>query len=101
MIKAKIRKTGETVIIVGGDDNNRSIYITPLDQTPRIIDNSDLILLDEEQRRYELAKAAMQGILSNLGVSIQNNVLGKNMTDLVIDCSIECADKMIEKLKFN
>jgi len=47
--------------------------------------------IDWEQRRYEIAKAAMQGMLAN-------NALSKTFYELAVN-SIRCADVLIEQLK--
>ena len=45
----------------------------------------------EKRMRYELAKAAMQGILSNLCGSINR--------EEIVKVAIKCADEMIKQLK--
>ena len=50
--------------------------------------------IDWEQRRYELAKAAMQGFCSNPHEQVMSN--GSNMT---AQRSLSFADALIKKLK--
>ena len=45
----------------------------------------------ENRMRYELAKAAMQGILSNL--------CGNIIREEIVKVAIKCADEMIRQLK--
>ena len=50
--------------------------------------------IDWEQRRYELAKAAMQGVLSNPAFC---GTYSKREAPIII--ALDCADNMIKKLK--
>lgn len=52
------------------------------------------LVIDWEQRRYELAKAAMQGFCSNSHEQVMNASL--NMT---VEWSLGFADALIKKLK--
>ena len=54
----------------------------------------DFSAIDWEQRRYELAKAAMQGFCSNSHEQVMNASL--NMT---VEWSLGFADALIKKLK--
>ena len=47
--------------------------------------------IDWERRRYELSKAAMQGILSNL--------CGNIIREEIVKVAIKCADEVIKQLK--
>ncbi len=51
-----------------------------------------------EQRRYELAKAAMQGLLSNVVQGYMRDKPTLDIVDGIIENSIDIADKMLEKL---
>lgn len=57
--------------------------------------------IDWEQRRYELAKAAMQGILCNSAYEIYDNGFYKTNIELIASSSIQYADEMVEQLKKN
>lgn len=57
----------------------------PLDENPDI---------DWEQRRYEIAKAAMQGMLANSEL-----VYGNDYTINIINAAINYADSLIKQLK--
>ena len=50
--------------------------------------------IDWEQRRYELAKAAMMGNIGNSDENICNMVI-----PTIVKFSIKCADEMIKQLK--
>lgn len=93
-MKAKIKATGEIVEVEDLYDdgtalvNGRYFKVSELD----FFDNFETI--DWEQRRYELAKAAMQGFCSNSQkqlVNIDSNIMAK--------LSICFADALIKKLK--
>jgi hypothetical protein len=61
----------------------------------RIVDITDHTpYIDWEQRRYELAKAAMQGVLSNPAFC---GTYSKREAPIII--ALDCADNMIKKLK--
>lgn len=58
--------------------------------------------IDWEQRRYELAKSAMNGILSNeneVGFSCYEVIYGKNETKAIAQHAVACADALIEELR--
>ena len=59
------------------------------------LDNVELIndsdMPSENRMRYELSKAAMQGILSNL--------CGNIIREEIVKVAIKCADEMIKQLK--
>ena len=50
--------------------------------------------IDWEQRRYELAKAAMTGIMGNCDEQLCQMEIPK-----IVKITIECADEMIKQLK--
>lgn len=56
-------------------------------------------LIDWEQRRYELAQSAMQGMLSNTSYDVYDNSFSDNNTTLIVSSSIKYADEMIKQLK--
>lgn len=60
-------------------------FVDIIDYTPSI---------DWEQRRYELAKTAMQGVLSNPAFC---GTYSKREAPIII--ALDCADNMIKKLK--
>lgn len=101
-MKAKLKATGEVIILnekVSLKDYARGIYrdtsgnkyhYKELDFME--VENKDPI--DWEQRRYEIAKAAMQGVLSNPAFC---NMSTKK--DIAIKIAVYSADKLIEELK--
>lgn len=92
-MKKRIKETGEVKelfpefndipCVIWKDEDNR--YYNP----EEVID-----VIDWEQRRYELAKAAMQGFCSNPHEQIMSAD-----SNVVAEWSIGFADAMIEKLK--
>ena len=99
-MKCIINSTGEIVDVVSWSasglytdyiDSAGNAVTSKLDYNKDFdfIDNELTSEIDWEQRRYELAKASMQGLLSN------PDVVG---LDVIID-SIAFADKMIAQLK--
>ena len=50
--------------------------------------------IDWEQRRFELAKAAMMGIMGNCDEQLCQMEIPK-----IVKLTIECADEMIKQLK--
>ena len=50
--------------------------------------------IDWEQRRYELAKAAMMGIMGNCDENLCQMEIPK-----IVKITIKCADEMIKQLK--
>lgn len=93
-MKAKIKATGEIVEVEDLYDdgtalvNGRYFKVSELD----FFDNFETI--DWEQRRYELAKAAMQGFCSNPHEQIMSAD-----SNIVAEWSIGFADSLIKKLK--
>ena len=85
-MKARIKETGEIVgtALVKG----RYFKVSELD----FFDNFETI--DWEQRRYELAKAAMQGYCIALGINDDS----ETYDDIAIG-SLRVADVLIKKLK--
>ncbi len=109
-MKARIRKTGEIVDIIcwcGTYERNDSDNVSYIDSDGNehsqekglnyhwdfeIIDD----IIDWEQRRYEIAKAAMQGFCANPSERI---VLAS--FSQFADWSLTCANTLINKLKQN
>jgi hypothetical protein len=95
-MKARIKETGEIVEVEGLFDvgtalvNGRYFKVSELD----FFDNFETI--DWEQRRYELAKAAMQGRLSNQYGDV---LVGERDFEEVAVSSVEFADALIAELK--
>nr|WP_308571070.1 hypothetical protein [uncultured Prevotella sp.] len=48
-------------------------------------------MIDWEQRRYEIAKAVMQGLISNAGMGFR--------PDTFAEYAVQNADKLIKRLK--
>ena len=95
-MKARIKETGEIVEVEGLFDvgtalvNGRYFKVSELD----FFDNFETI--DWEQRRYELAKAAMQGYCANSLEGINDD--SETYDDIAIG-SLRAADALIKKLK--
>lgn len=93
-MKARIKATGTIVEVEGLFDvgtalvNGRYFKVSELD----FFDNFETI--DWEQRRYELAKAAMQEFCSNPHQQIMDAD-----SNMVAEWSIGFADSLIKKLK--
>ena len=105
-MKAKVIETGEEITIIGiskewgtaqyyGSDG---IYRqrTFRDKEIELIDTTDALPIDWEQRRYEIAKAAMVGVLAFPVVEGVNP--NPNMTE-ICKLSVNLADELIEELK--
>lgn len=93
-MKARIKATGTIVEVEGLFDvgtalvNGRYFKVSELD----FFDNFETI--DWEQRRYELAKSAMQGYCIALGINDDS----ETYDDIAIG-SLRVADVLIKKLK--
>lgn len=110
-MKARVKATGEIINIADYarvtldrcDSYGNPIELS-FDEVEILQERSDNI--DWEQRRYELAKAAMQGLTSNsfwmknLGIHLDEHP-NRNIDaiEIVSIESINCADAMIKKLK--
>lgn len=79
---------GKLVSIVPEQMTNKDVYWI---KTERIIP-----VIDWEQRRYELAKAAMQGYIANSNSVVIQSANSKN----IAQWSIEVANTLLEKLHF-
>ena len=106
---AKIKTTGKVYKVLQfvddpADSNNRYVSLLEVDPCSdnygsasfsldevELINDSDMPL--ENRMRYELAKAAMQGILSKLCGSINR--------EEIVKVAIKCADEAIKQLKEN
>ena len=92
-MKARIKETGEIIDV-------ECRFYAKIGSTDPIIHNSlvevlkDDEIIDWEQRRYELAKAVMQGVLSNPAFC---GTYSKREAPIII--ALDCADNMIKKLK--
>ena len=110
-MKARIKETGEIINIADYarvtldkcDSYGNPIELS-FDEVEILQERSDNI--DWEQRRYELAKAAMQGILSNeeeVGYACSGATYKENekhtVPKAVAQFAIACADVLINELK--
>lgn len=110
-MKKKIRKTGEVVDIVSFScfcERNETDCVSYIDSKGEEHENirglnyywdfdnveEEPAIIDWEQRRYEIAKSAMNGVLCN--PAFCNTSTNK---DLPIKIAIYSADKLIEELK--
>ena len=92
---AKLKDTGEVVNIINlFDDGTAETEYHSYIKVSKLIfdfDDNDSDMPSENRMRYELSKAAMQGILSNLCGSINR--------EEIVKVAIKCADEMIKQLK--
>ena len=93
-MKATVKDTGKIINVVSykgasemwqNTENENELYHTLELEFP------DSDMPSEKRMRYELAKAAMQGILSNL--------CGNIIREEIVKVAIKCADEMIKQLK--
>lgn len=98
-MKARVKATGEIIniadyarVTLDKCDSYGDPIELSFDEVEILQERSDNI--DWEQRRYELAKAAMQGFCSNSHEQVMNASL--NMT---VEWSLGFADALIKKLK--
>lgn len=91
-MKARVKLTGEIVNIKDLYDDGTALVNDKYFKVSELDFFSETI--DWEQRRYELAKAAMQGFCSNSHEQVMN--AGSNMT---VEWSLCFADALIKKLK--
>ena len=96
-MKAKLKDTGEVVNIINlYDDGTAETEYHSYIKVSKLIfdfDDNDSDMPSENRMRYELSKAAMQGILSNLCGSINR--------EEIVKVAIKCADEAIKQLKEN
>ena len=92
---AKLKDTGEVVNIINlYDDGTAETEYHSYIKVSKLIfdfDDNDSDMPSENRMRYELSKAAMQGILSNL--------CGNIIREEIVKVAIKCADEMIKQLK--
>lgn len=91
-MKARVKSTGKIVEIKNLYDDGTALVNDKYFKVSELDFFSETI--DWEQRRYELAKAAMQGFCSNSHEQVMNASL--NMT---VEWSLGFADALIKKLK--
>ena len=98
-MKAKIKATGEVFNIASYATvtlDNHDSFGNPLEKSFEEVEiiqekSSDI---DWEQRRFELAKAAMMGIMGNCDENLCQMEIPK-----IVKITIKCADEMIKQLK--
>lgn len=94
-MKAKLKDTGEVVNIINlFDDGTAETEYHSYIKVSKLIfdfDDNDSDMPSENRMRYELSKAAMQGILSNL--------CGNIIREEIVKVAIKCADEAIKQLK--
>ena len=92
---AKLKDTGEVVNIINlYDDGTAETEYHSYIKVSKLIfdlDDNDSDMPSENRMRYELAKSAMQGILSNL--------CGNIIREEIVKVAIKCADEIIKQLK--
>lgn len=98
-MKARVKETGEIIniaeyarVVLDKCDGYGNPVDFGFDEVEILQEKYDNI--DWEQRRYELAKAAMQGVLSNPAFC---GTYSKREAPIII--ALDCADNMIKKLK--
>lgn len=91
-MKARIKSTGKIVEINDLYDDGTALVNDKYFKVSELDFFSETI--DWEQRRYELAKAAMQGFCSNPHEQVMN--ASSNMT---VEWSLSFADALIKRLK--
>lgn len=94
-MEAKLKDTGEVVNIINlFDDGTAETEYHSYIKVSKLIfdfDDNDSDMPSEKRMRYELAKAAMQGILSNPHCSTTR--------EKIAEIAIKCADEVIKQLK--
>ncbi len=113
-MKARNRKTGETVDVISWTPKREIDFVSYVDskgieyekRTQSFYRDFEIInYIDSEQQRFELAKAAMQGILSNqhqvdFALSRADYGDGKcECSRAIAQFAIACADALIAELK--
>lgn len=93
-MKARIKSTGKIVEIKDLYDDGTALVNDKYFKVSELDFFSETI--DWEQRRYEIAKAAMQGQLSNQYGDV---LVGERDFEGVAVSSVEFADALINKLK--
>lgn len=93
-MKARVKSTGQIVEIKDLYDDGTALVNDKCFKVSELDFFSETI--DWEQRRYELAKAAMQGRLSNQYGDV---LVGERDFEGVAVSSVEFADALIKRLK--
>lgn len=95
-MKARVKATGVIVDVTNLFDDgtaeigeNTYMKVSQIDMDLDGTEGFDM--LSEQRMRYELSKAAMQGILSNL--------CGNIIREEIVKVAIKCADEVIKQLK--
>lgn len=104
-MKARIKSTGVLVDVIPKTNTNAlhsgdNIYVC--DNMVFRECELDFLAIDWEQRRYELAKSAMQGILSDINQShyaCSEENYEKYIPKGIAKFAIACADALINELK--
>lgn len=95
-MKAKIKATGEIVEVEDLYGNGTALVKGRYFKVSELDFFDDFETIDWEQRRYELAKSAMQGYCIALGINDDS----ETYDDIAIS-SLIAADALIKKLKGN
>lgn len=105
-MKARIKETGEIVEVEDLYDDGTALVKGTYFKVSKLDFFSDFETTDWEQRRYELAKSAMQGILSeetevSYACSEADYKKGEKHTipKSIARFAIACADALINELK--
>lgn len=106
-MKARLKTNGEIVEVEDLYDDGTALVKDRYFKVSEL-DFEDFKTIDWEQRRYELAKAAMSGILSGQNIfyctcsESKNEIDGKKSSPIAIaKYAIACADCLIKILKDN
>lgn len=105
-MKAKVKNTGETFkvlylesesVLIKCKNEVKTLRLHEVDLIPESIEDKQKKEIDWEERRYELTKSALNGILASpvLFESYKNNY----SFTLTVTRAVEIADMMIAKLK--
>ncbi|MCS2244550.1 hypothetical protein AAAY27_17550 [Bacteroides thetaiotaomicron] len=106
-MKARIKTTGEIVEVKDLYDDGTALVKDRYLKVSELNFFGDFETIDWEQRRYELAKAAMQGILGDekeinfacFGAKYKENEIHTTVPKAVARYAVSCADALIEELK--
>jgi hypothetical protein len=96
-MKARLKTNGEIVEVEDLYDDGTALVKDRYFKVSEL-DFEDFETIDWEQRRYEIAKAAMQANLSNPEI-LQFITKEGVPIERVVKCSIQYADALIEELK--
>lgn len=96
-MKARLKTNGEIVEVEDLYDDGTALVKDRYFKVSEL-DFEDFETIDWEQRRYELAKAAMQANLSNPEI-LQFITKEGVPIERVVKCSIQYADALIKELK--